>query len=548
LSDIDAETKTPDWMKETKIGQMLDKKTPKNAPSGMGYAMAVGLTKAEESFKEKSEPGFFERKNNEIKEVLKQEDGLPGFLGRVNGRIEKAWGKVLDRTEEYHQGKRGLLVDTILPNAADLYGAAIAPASELIGSTVGKAMDVTGLDDAVQNGFQAFAGSEFGGDVIEKGQQIYDKVEEVAPNQLDTLKSVGKAALDTADLVGAGQLIKAAGKGITAEALVDTGQKALQKTSKTVTKQFEREFDEVVKTGIDKGAKPQFRGALRGDPKAQMQYYRKASNAVRSIIDETPNLKYIDDTGNIVSEGHAPSNLNEFLQAIPQVKKSIFERYSAATAEATGQGARIDLDDLVDNLIEFSQSKVKDIADDSKTKYALDMAEKLMKHKSLNPTETEELIAELNQSLAPSYATKSAKGVSEVDMSVANFLREKLDSTVLGATGEEYQSLKNAYGALKAIEKDVAHQALKVARGNAASFTDMTDIFTNGELLLGVVSGNPGLLLKGLAGKATKAWYKNLNSPDANIMRMFNRAQKSLRQGTIDTSAVPAAAPTFIEQ
>lgn len=531
LADIDADTQTPDWMKDAKIGKMLDTRVPKNAPSGMGYAMAMGLNQAQKKFNEASQPlNFVDRANQSMVDYKKNKE--PGFLNRVGGRIENAWGDVLNRTEEYHQGKRGLF-DTVLPNAASLFSGAVSPVTEGVSTVVGGALEATGANDAIGAGARAVAESPFG----QKVGDIYQKAEQVAPNEMDTLKTVGKAAFDAADVIGAGAVSGAVTKG-----LKEGGEKALQKGAQ-IAQTFEKNFDEVVREGIDKGAKPQFRGAMRGSPVAQKEYYQKASQAVRNIIDESPNLQYVDESGDVISAGHAPRNLNEFLQAIPQVKKNIFERYSAATAEATGKGATVEVADLVEKLIEYADDPVKQIADKSKTDYALKMAEQLMKQKQFTPVQAESLIKELNQSLARAYEGKAAKGISEVDMSIANFLRENLDNVVVNSTDENYQGLKNAYGALKAIEKDVAHQALKVARGNSKSLTDLTDIFTGGDIVLGAVSGNPALVLKGLAGKGIQMYYKKLVSPDANIMRMFNGAQKALRRSTVESSLAPLALP-----
>ncbi len=49
LSAIRADKKTPAWQLEMKIGQMLDKGVPKNAPSGMLYMNAVGMNHAQKS-------------------------------------------------------------------------------------------------------------------------------------------------------------------------------------------------------------------------------------------------------------------------------------------------------------------------------------------------------------------------------------------------------------------------------------------------------------------------------------------------------------------
>lgn len=52
LSAIRNDKTTPDWQLETKIGAMLDKGVPKNAPSGLRYMNAVGLNTAQKKHDE----------------------------------------------------------------------------------------------------------------------------------------------------------------------------------------------------------------------------------------------------------------------------------------------------------------------------------------------------------------------------------------------------------------------------------------------------------------------------------------------------------------
>lgn len=440
------------------------------------------------------------------------EGGL-GYLGRVAGRLTGAKQNIESSLVDYNSGKQGAL-DTTLQTAGNLFSAAVSPVTEASSTVVGGTLRATGADKVIASGVQSLAQTPLG----QKAVGAYQQLEKNAPQQMKTFKSVGKAALDAVDTYGTVKAAEGIGK------VMDAGIEKI--TPKVDPVKQSQEFDRVVAEGMAKGAKPQMRGAMKSSPTGLQEYNQKASSAIREIIKNKDALQYADDAGEVASQGHVPTNLSEFTQAIAQTKKKIFNDYTALSQQATGQGVQVELDDIVNKLLDYADNPVKKLADPRKTDYALRVADDLLKQGRLNPTQVEDLIAELNKSLASTYADKSAKGVSEVDLSVANALREKLDEAVFNATGEAYQPLKNAYGALKAIEKDVGHRALVVARQNQKGLIDMTDIFTGGDLAAGALTGNPALIVRALAGKATKAWYKILNSPDANIMRMFSKASR----------------------
>lgn len=446
-------------------------------------------------------------------------DAGMGYLERIGGRVTQAKDNIVSSLDDYNAGKQGF-VDTTLQTAGNIFSGVLSPATEASSTIVGGALNATGLDKPLAAGVQAVAASPVG----QAASGIYQKAKQAAPQQLKTFESVGKAVIDAADVYGSAAAIEGTAK------VAKAGFGELKDSLKAGLKESfpGKDFDTVVAEGVAKGIKPQFRGAMKSSAASLPEYNQKASQAVKEILDNTDSLQYLDDAGEVVSQGHSPTNLSEFAQAISQRKKQIYEQYSALTKQATGQGNKIDLSEIADKLLDYADDPVKQLSDPRKTDYAIRMAENLYKKRNLDPTQVENLVKELNQSLAPSYADKAAKGVSEVDLSIANALREKLDDAVFQATGQEYQPLKNAYGALKTVEKDVGHRALIAARQNAKGLPDMTDIFTGGDVVAGIVSGNPAFLLRGAAGWGIKNWYKSINSPDKNIMRMFSRGGKAL--------------------
>lgn len=428
--------------------------------------------------------------------------------------------------------KKGSVLDTILD-----YGG--APARVAVGMGVKGLGAVTGMD--VSNAPE-----------VSQMSQNIEKAGETARLAIPLAVGIGTSGAGLPLMAGASFAAGAAGQltedltdyatdsqtkspaGIAGSALlagtVDTALDLLTVGSFKLAKAglARKSFDTIVSDGIEKGIKPQYRGAMRNSPIALNEYKKKASDAVAEIITRKQNLEYFDDSGDLVSKGHAPTNLAEFAQAIDQSKKQIYDQYSALSAKATQAGAKIDLSTIAEKLLAYAEDPVKQLADKSKTSYARDMAVRLMKKGTLDPKQAEVLIAELNQGLAKSFADKSVKGISEVDGSIASALRESLDDIVMKSTGEQYQTLKNAYGALKTIEKDVGHRALIVARKNVKGLPELTDIFTGGDIVGGLLTANPAMVTKGMVGKGISMYYRFLNSPDANIMKMFSGAEKVL--------------------
>lgn len=473
-------------------------------------------------------------KSNDLTEAMSQgatsQQGEPGFLGRVQERMQSASQGNRQAMNQYQAGNQGA-TDTIMQVAGNTFSGLVAPATEATSTVVQKGLQMTGLDEPLAAGVQAAANSRVG----QAAQDFYRKLKRAAPAEMESLETVGKAIFDATDVYGSA----VAAKGITSVA-----KGGLKQAGTALSGKFGKQFDEIVADGMAKGVKPQFRGAMRSSATSLQDFNKKASEAVREIIKNQDAIEYLDDAGDLattkgllgksVPRKGPPKNLAEFAQAIEQTKKKIFTEYSALTQQATGQGMSVELDDIVEKLIDYADDPVKQLSDKAKTEYALQMADQLMQQKTLDPIQAESLIKELNQSLAKAYADKSAKGVSEVDLSIANILRDKLDDTVFKATGKEYQPLKNAYGSLKAIEKDVGHRALVVARQNTKGFADMTDIFTGGDLAAAVITSNPTLLVRGAAGFGIKNLYQWINSPDANVMRMFHRAGRAVRSSADD--------------
>ena len=295
-----------------------------------------------------------------------------------------------------------------------------------------------------------------------------------------------------------------------------------------------------VKRGIEKAIRP---GVAKQRTAGQAKkYYEKATDAVTNIIINKNNLKLTDKSGKVVDG--LPRSLKQFSESIDQTKKIIFQQYNELAGEATGQGIRIQLNSVTNELDMMLSSKpFKDMAPDA-ARYASSRARALASRGSYTPAEAQEAIQILNKSLEsfyknPSYetATKAA-----VDSLIANNLRRDLDIAISNLTGKQYQQLKNVYGALSEIERDVGHRAAIDARKNIKGLIDFSDIFAGAEVIHGIVAMDPAFIAKGMTVKAIANFYRYINNPNRIVKGMFSEVETMLTKKAIAARTIPSSA------
>ena len=284
-----------------------------------------------------------------------------------------------------------------------------------------------------------------------------------------------------------------------------------------------------IETGIVKGVKPSVSGKKTlGDYET---YLNKAEDAVKTIVANKNDLKLFNEVGEELPAGSVPKTLQQFSDALDQTKSKIFAAYDDLVTKTGETGLTISPSVVTDELQALVNNKAVVTAAPDIVKYANEEIARLGNLDDLTPAETQEAIKMLNGRLKTFYQnpTTAGYGTAQVDALIANKLRETLDSSVDEITGGgAYQELKTAYGSLKTIEKDVLNRAIVEARKAGKSLLDFSDIFSAGDIISGLASGNPALVAKGVVQTGIKNWFKNINSPNAAIEKMFSEADKLL--------------------
>lgn len=330
--------------------------------------------------------------------------------------------------------------------------------------------------------------------------------------------------------------IETAGKGIrtTLEPL-GVKQKPIPKIISEI--EITPEIKKTVRQGMAKAIKLTDKGKMT---RSQVnQYFDKATAAVEEIVKNKENLRIIDKDGNVTSK--LPSTLDEFNQAIEQTKTNIFEQYDALTKEAGGKGIQVDLTPIARELKQVFKNRVLKDRSPETIKYAQKQMKVLTGREKYTPAvagrkkysaiETQEWIKDANASLKEYYANpnRATKGRAYIDAFIANHMREALGKAIESATGGEYVALKKKYGNLKAIEQEVNKSALRQETKSGA-LVDLSNIYTNTQLIRGLFKADPASLAAGAGGKATAALLRKLNDPNRIVKNMFEDADKILGQ------------------
>jgi hypothetical protein len=241
------------------------------------------------------------------------------------------------------------------------------------------------------------------------------------------------------------------------------------------------EIDGQISSAVNKGIKKGIRPSVMNKSTAGQfkKYMSNAKTAVREIVNSKDKLVFIDESGNKIT-GNLPRNLDQFSQAIEQVKRNVFEQYDALTQQAGKQGVGIDLNKTANELQTVFESEPLKTFSPETIEYAIRRHEQLSKTNVLSAVDAQDSIQILNQSLQKFYKDPSPanKGQAVVDAMIANKLREQLNTTIEQTTGGPYKDLKRKYGALKDIESDVTKRSIVDSRLNTKGLLDFSDIIT----------------------------------------------------------------------
>jgi hypothetical protein len=280
---------------------------------------------------------------------------------------------------------------------------------------------------------------------------------------------------------------------------------------------------------------------------------RQILTTIDNIIENRHNLTFEGPNGQpMPGRGRLPQTLAEFSDAIDQQKRNIFAQYDAMAQTAEGGGVRVDLAPVIETLRGIAGKQTHKDVFPGLVKEAETLADNLEKSGSYTPGETQDLIQSMNRVLKPLYKNagdSASLEKAEVLRPAADALREQLTAAIEGAGGSEYRALRQQYGALSSVEKDVAgavqREANKLTGGLSGQFAN---ILGKEEILRGMITLNPAAIGRGAAIQASRLLHAYLNSPNRAITRLFQRRANESRPlgfGPIGQRVGPAVVPAM---
>lgn len=431
-----------------------------------------------------------------------------GFFTRVGEDIGKRWQNIKD-------------IDAPTYGQASLRGAGqiAGMGNDIIGQGLVSAYK-TIVPDVAQEAIASGAKKVFSTPLVQgavKGvTEAYGGFKEENPNLARDMEAVANIGM----FVPAAKGIGMAGKesvNIVKDVAASAGKTAVQ------------QINDTIRRGVEKSIRPTVVG--KHNATQIRQYYDRATNAVQSIVANRKNLALTNADGMVVT-GELPKTLNQFSEAIDQTKKVIFQQYDDLAKQAGEEGAKVNLNPLVRELTKAASDPVMNDLYPTVSAYIAQRATTLAERGFYTAGQAQDAVKLLNKSLEAFYKNPSFETASRasVDAMVVNNLRNSLDSVIERATGAGYQELKNAYGSLKSIEKEVAHRAIVDARKNVKGLLDFTDIFTGGELIAGLATMSPAMMVKAGAQKAIKEYFKRINNPNYIVRGMFDDVDALLKR------------------
>lgn len=481
----------------------------------LGAAMAAAKPQMVEPATVQSKPGA--APEGSIMETA--QDVGQTFMG-VGGALRKGAEKAgeIMRDEDFNLVQKGF---GTLGAAAGAVGGAIGEAT--IGA--GKAVLSQEQEDFISNIAQNVGKTISETEAARKVADWYDTLDKDSKLIVDSAGGMFSLMAEAIGLKGASRVGSMAREGT--EAVVDvmrTNAPAVARQVDDLFRPTEAKLTQKIDTLFTKAVRPTMQGKQNV---GQMERAREqAIDAVRTINLNAPNLKFTNELGEVV-EGRAPESLREFSQSIEQTKSSIYKQYNDLAKQTGDAGVKVNPVEFTDEFDAFINNKSVQVASPETVEYAKMMRDRYGNAGELSPEDIENIIKIYNQDLQTFYKNPTADQGRKVavDAMVVNNLRKQLDTAIEKTTGEDYQKLKNQYGALRSIEKDVLNATLRDARKNTAGLIDYTDILTGGDLVTGVLSMNPAVIGGAVAQRGIKSYFKYLNDPNTNVKKMFQTAE-----------------------
>ncbi len=256
------------------------------------------------------------------------------------------------------------------------------------------------------------------------------------------------------------------------------------------------------------------------------KFYDAEDTAVRQIIKDKDELVFADKNGTVIKK-QLPETVDEWNQAIPQVKDKIMSRIENLIKKSGEKGGMVSTQPVLDTINTIKNSDLyKSMLlhkqyDDVVTKID-DMGVRYKNKVYMTPSEVNADIQVLNR-LVGSQVDPLA---DIVIFDVLKTQRNSLDDLISNLNGKGFSDLKKTWGALKEIEPRVAQKANALSREEGRlNFWDIASLTEGG---MGLVTMNPKVVAMAGATKLAKETVKWYNNPNRYVKNMFKKSEEKM--------------------
>lgn len=259
---------------------------------------------------------------------------------------------------------------------------------------------------------------------------------------------------------------------------------------------------------------------------------QKQYKAFEIMHDMAPSLKVVDEAGDVVPWNPKETDFNQFAQAFKDAKDQTWEGISGAIKEATGKDLHVDAGPILDFLNKTAGSKFTT----SEVRAAAQRLSDEVANMSTPGTNGQIPIAGLteynkvlNTKISGVLTGTTDNAVRDLEAGLAKQLSEAADKAVESVTDSRFATLKDNYGALKTIEKDLVRRAQQESRQIDNSLGDFMNRYGTIEIANGffqAAQGNFGPLAKGVGAKVLGAYSKKLRTPSTYLKKAFTEIDR----------------------
>lgn len=226
--------------------------------------------------------------------------------------------------------------------------------------------------------------------------------------------------------------------------------------------------------------------------------------------------------------GKPIAGVDDAIDAAAHAKKDIWQQYQQRLGASGQAGATIDGNSIADAMVDSidKRTAAQNPGLVNKIKATADTY-----RRPLPLSEAEDFLQSANKDLNTYYLkNKVGQQVAEGDpetaytVAEAKALRKGLYDKLDTITGPGAAQLKQAYGALTNVEKELYGRQLVAARANPESLSEqLSTVAGAGRIAKGMATFNPGDVLEGAQNIAVSRALKARNSSDSMIERAFQK-------------------------